>query len=240
MTEAALYPCDWRGLAEIVRGTPRGDVDVLCVDAPYSARTHEGHHDDAARRALDYAAWSPDDVAAFVAAWSPLTRGWFLSLTDDVLAPVWKSELAAQGRWVGTTIPCTERGGTVRLCGGGPSSCTTFLVVARPRTREYLDWITTESHYVVSREKKPIVGGKPLALMGALLSDYSRPSDLVCDPCAGGASTLRMAVRLGRDAIGSEPMPEHYEIGARLLAGEIAERSPDVMSMRKQPRLAFK
>jgi len=35
-----------------------------------------------------------------------------------------------------------------------------------------------------------IIGGKPMWLMRALVRDYSRPGNLVCDPCAGGATTL--------------------------------------------------
>jgi DNA modification methylase len=40
--------------------------------------------------------------------------------------------------------------------------------------------------------------------MSALVRDYSRPGDLICDPFAGWGSTLAAAVANGRRAIGSE------------------------------------
>lgn len=46
--------------------------------------------------------------------------------------------------------------------------------------------------------------GKPQWLMRALVTDYTRPGDLVCDPLAGFGSTLVAAESLGRRAIGSE------------------------------------
>jgi len=48
------------------------------------------------------------------------------------------------------------------------------------------------------------IGGKPLDLMKKIVSDYSREGDIVCDPCAGGATTLLAAGELGRHAVGAE------------------------------------
>jgi site-specific DNA-methyltransferase (adenine-specific) len=40
--------------------------------------------------------------------------------------------------------------------------------------------------------------------MRAIIRDYSRPGDLIVDPCAGGATTLIAAAIEGRRSIGSE------------------------------------
>jgi tRNA G10 N-methylase Trm11 len=40
--------------------------------------------------------------------------------------------------------------------------------------------------------------------MRALVRDYSRPGDLVCDPCCGAGTTLRAAIEEGRRAIGGD------------------------------------
>jgi site-specific DNA-methyltransferase (adenine-specific) len=55
-----------------------------------------------------------------------------------------------------------------------------------------------------------IPGAKPLALMRALVRDYSRPGDLIVDPFAGGATTLLAAAMEGRRAIGAECDPETF------------------------------
>jgi DNA modification methylase len=47
-------------------------------------------------------------------------------------------------------------------------------------------------------------------MMRDIVGDYTRPGDLVCDPCAGGATTLLAAYQTGRRAIGAELDPATY------------------------------
>lgn len=62
---------------------------------------------------------------------------------------------------------------------------------------------------------------KPVALMEAIISEFTKPGDVVFDPYAGSGSTLLAASRLGRRAIGVE-MEEEYclAIKQRFLKGE--------------------
>lgn len=197
-------------------------VDAVIVDAPYSAKVHAGHdlqtasvnHDyGSERRALDYAAWAPDDVDAFVDAWEPLVSGWAVSLTDDGLFGAWRSAFDRAGRQTFQDIPCVIRGMSVRLVGDGPSSWAIHAAVARPRNKAMASWGTLDGAYIGPSERQPVVGGKPLWLMRALVHDYTRPGDLVCDPCAGGFTTALACVLEGRRFIGSEPMQSHFDIG---------------------------
>ena len=43
----------------------------------------------------------------------------------------------------------------------------------------------------------------PLALMGAIVRDYSKRGDLICDPCAGMATTAVAADMFGRLFVGA-------------------------------------
>jgi len=54
--------------------------------------------------------------------------------------------------------------------------------------------------------------------MRALIRDYSRPGDLICDPCAGGGTTLLAAAIEGRRAVGAEMDTKHYEIARKRIA----------------------
>ena len=178
-------------------------VDLMCVDLPYSARTHVGHDDGAVdanrgadyrsrvanptggtgvRRSINYAAWSADDVAEFVTTWVPLNRGWWVSITDHVLAPEWEFALESAGLYVFAPLPLYSPGSRVRLSGDGPSSWTCWIVVARPKTREFFQWGTLPGGYSCAPERMPVVGGKPLAVMREIVADYSRPGDVCCDP----------------------------------------------------------
>lgn len=210
-----------------------GDVecDALIVDAPYSERTHKafdggaidgGHHDPKyghrkVTKAINYPAWTDADVRELVQSWSGRTRGWFVSLTDHTLAPVWSDELSSAGRYVFPPLPVVEIGSRVRLIGDGPSSWTCWLVVARPRAAPR--WGTLAGAYVYTgKGDRVCMGGKRTDTMRALIRDYSRPGDLVCDPCAGGGTTLLAAAIEGRRAVGAEMDPEHYHIAQKRIA----------------------
>jgi site-specific DNA-methyltransferase (adenine-specific) len=233
------------------------ECDALIVDAPYSARTH-GRHDSGptvggsygrsthgkqrsgtficestrhtyTRRAIEYDGWTPEDVRAFVASWAPRTRGWIVTITDHVLAPVWDAALSDAGRYVFAPLPWVARGSRIRLSGDGPSSWTCWIVVARPRDRAFQRWGTLPGAYIMTgdhharRGANIVAGAKPPNLMRALIRDYTRPGDLVCDPCAGGGTTLLAAVQEGRRAIGSEMDPETHAKAVERLERKLAQ-----------------
>jgi site-specific DNA-methyltransferase (adenine-specific) len=149
-------------------------------------------------------------------------RSWFVTITDDVLAPVWKAELRAVGRYVFQPLPFLEMGKQPRLTGDGPASWACWIVVARPMSQEYLGWGSLPGGYVlpvgIGASDRVIKGGKPLWLMRALVRDYSRPGDLVCDPCAGAGTTLQAALIEGRSAIGAELDPATHALAMRRLS----------------------
>lgn len=231
---AQLYAGRWQdALAQIDR------VDAVICDPPYGARTHEGHDEGAkikrvtgvykgkpidpskiGRHVLNYEKWMPSDVQAFVASWVPRCRGWFVAFTSHDLVPAYVEALEGAGRYVFAPLPFFSPGSRIRLSGDGPSSWTCWIVVARPRTVEFMRWGTLPGGYVFPPEDCEVVGGKPLGLMRAVVRDYSRPGDLVCDPFVGSGTTLLAAVMEGRRAVGAEEKPEHYEIArARLARG---------------------
>jgi hypothetical protein len=221
----AVHTCDWRALLDVV---PR--CDALIVDAPYSEKTHVGHRKGAGvsnmvtmrpteRRDLDYLAWTHEDVTAFVGAWAPRCCGWFVTITDHELAPVWSAALASSGRLAFAPLPFVSSGSRVRLAGDGPSCWAVWIVVARPRSAAFARWGALPGAYVLpagllDMRGNPfcVVGGKPLWLMERLVEDYSRPGDLICDPCCGAGTTLVAALRTGRHAVGGDCKPEHAQI----------------------------
>lgn len=223
-------------------------VDHTILDAPYSKRTHAGHDAGAAletkanaerwarpsdgvlvplrkRRKLTYPHWDPADVARCVKLLAPLTSGWFVSLTDHVLARVWENRLDDAGRYVFAPLPFVDSGARVRLTGDGPSQWTTQIVVAR--TPALLRWGTIKGAYIMppgQRDRQQhggngyaVVGGKPLWLMRELVADYSRQDDLLLDACAGGGTLGVAAKQLRRRAILIEQDGDTCELAAERL-----------------------
>jgi hypothetical protein len=210
-----------------------GDVHAVIADTPYSSRTHEGHdagtnmanragekweRSDGAldivrpRRELSYDAWGAADVNEFVKAWAPRNRGWFVCFSDSDFCQTWRSAFEANGLTGFQPIPVLIPGMTVRMSGDGPSSWAVYLNVARPKALH--KWGTLpggyhkERWYLSGQGEREHIGGKPESLMRAIVRDYSRPGDLVCDPCAGAGTTLVAASIEGRNAIGAEVNPD--------------------------------
>lgn len=197
------------------------EVDCVITDPPYSARTHEGALSSTGEVGVAaFAPWTEADALAFCRHWAPRTRSWIVILTDDVLGPVMRDELERLGRYRFPLVPVLQHQPRQMQDGPAPSGC--FAVVSRPREARFVafaggGWGSLPGWYPASRDAE-IKGGKPLTLMRALVRDYSRPGDLVCDPFAGAGTTAVAALSEGRRFVGSEEKPEHYEICRRRLA----------------------
>jgi site-specific DNA-methyltransferase (adenine-specific) len=233
-THAAPSPIDFRlGRYQDVLADV-GEVSCVIADPPYSERTHDGSDaaadiatDAADRQRLAYEPWTPEIVRAFVAFWAPRTRGWICGMTDDILVPAWRAAYEEHGRLDFAPVPCLQH--KPRLGGDGPGSGVVYLVVSRPRESRFMSWGSLPCWYQSRPEHAHgIIGAKPLDLMRAIIRDYSRPGDLVCDPCAGGATTLLAAALEGRRAVGAEMDPTTFAKASKRLrdaAPRIAQTS---------------
>jgi len=205
------------------------ECDAVVTDTPYGERTHAGHDDGVAhsssgdprwdtarRRDLGYGFWTPDDVRSFVAHWAQRNRGWFACMSCSDLSPHWRAAFEDAGLTTFQPVACVIRAMSVRLSGDGPSSWSIWLNVARPKRLS--KWRTLDGAYVVGREAGGRIGGKPISLMRHVVHDYSQPGDLVCDPCAGYATTGAAALGMGRRFVGAEMDAAVHAEGARRLS----------------------
>ena len=199
--------------------------DHAIFDAPYSAKTHNAHAaglGEHMSRPMDYTAWTPADVAEFCDFICPRTAGWVVSITDHHLGPVWAEALESHGRYVFSPLAFVHPGSRVRLAGDGPAQWSVWIIVSRPRSAPYSKWGSLPGAYVMPKdapyEPKREIGGKPEWLMRELVKDYSRPGDLICDPCAGWSTTGVAALQEGRRFIGSEVREEAYKASLERLS----------------------
>lgn len=225
--------------------------DALICDPPYGAGTHKGHNAGALQvvsatgqetmAKINYKHWTAADVTAFVALFAPMNRGWFACMTSHDLIPAYEAAYAAAGLYEFAPVPIIQR--RPRLIGDGPASWTVYMMTARPKSREFATWGCLPGAYLSQTDKTGIVSGaKPLELMQRIVRDYSRSGDVVCDPCAGGATTLIAAAIEGRKAIGSELDPNTHALALNRIntSGEIDRFAPsDVLKHAKQVRLAL-
>jgi site-specific DNA-methyltransferase (adenine-specific) len=215
---ATLYLGDARKILPTL-----GKVDHIITDPPYSARTHAGHDviaaharpDGSERASLGYAALSESDVVELSAQFAGICDGWIVWMTDHTLAPVIDRSLKSGGRYVFAPLPFFQAGRSVRMAGDGPSSWTDWIVVSR--TALQIKWGTLRGGYIAGTgwDDKARMGGKPTRLMQMIVTDYSRPDDLVCDPFMGAGTTGVACWREGRRFVGIEIDPQAFAIACK-------------------------
>ena len=213
--------------------------DALISDPPYGARTHRGAGDmdrvawkQASRRNLSYAHLTPQQVTNMVAHWAQRTRSWSCYMTCTDLIEPYRSAAANAGRYDFAPVPALCH--RPRMVGDGPGSGAVYLMVSRPREKRFLGWGSLPCWYMYGKDPGGHIGGKPLPLMRAIVRDYSRPGDFVCDPYAGGGTTLLAAIIEGRRAIGAELDPVTFENAVeRLRKGY----TPDMFARQEQARV---
>lgn len=199
-------------------------ADSPTPESRYSARKSEAG--ESGRRDLDYESFCEEKIEAFCDLWLPRCDGWCASIADDVLAPVWSEAFRKRDLYCFCPLPLVETGSRVRMTGDGPSNWTCWVVVARPKTREFASWGTLPGAYVQPAERDinsrggsdRIVGGKPIRSMRAIVRDYSKPGDLVVDPFCGGGTTVMAAKFEGRRGVGIEIDRDRAHLSARLVA----------------------
>lgn len=214
-----------------------GKVAHIITDPPYSERTHAGHDasarghlgagkDNADRANLGYGALSPEAVGTVADAFCAACDGWVIWMTDWTLAPHIGAALERNGRYIFAPVPYHHPGRSVRLSGDGPSSWTDWIMVSRTAAQHR--WGTLRGGYVAGPgwDDKVRMGGKPTRLMRLVVTDYSRPGELVCDPFMGAGTTGVACMMENRDFIGIEIDEPTFDIACRRI--EEAQRQGDL------------
>jgi len=225
---ATLYLGDCRDILPTL-----GKVDHIITDPPYSERTHERHDENSATRRdgadakeLGYSALTEDEATKLAGTFSLATDGWIVWLTDAELAPIIRSTFDGTSRTTFPPLPFYQAGRSVRLAGDGPSSWTDWIVVSR--TKALSKWGTLRGGYIAGEgwNDKARMGGKPTRLMQLIVSDYSRPNEVVCDPFMGAGTTGVACAKERRAFIGIEIDPAAFDIACKRI--EQAQRQGDL------------
>ena len=204
------------------------ECDALICDPPYSARTDEGYmshgsHEVAQTTDIGYRPITSEDADALAAHFAPCTRMWAVIFGDHISREWHAKAWEAQGWYVFAPVIWVKRGAAPRFRADGPGSQVDHMMIARPRRNlDPSDMGSRPGWYLVGTPRNGhdyhgVTGSKDIGGMRAIVRDYSRPGDLICDPFVGSGTTAVAALSEGRRFVGSEQKPEHYEIARRRL-----------------------
>lgn len=207
-------------------------VDHVICDPPYSrnlyasTRTNKGRPDlrhRSRRTAIELASFrigAIDDILPEVAAHvMRVCRRWALVFSDVEIAPRWRE---AFGDWYVRSGVWAKPDPMPQISADRPGQGFEMVTIAHPPSRKRWNGGGRAAMWTVGREQVDRPDHpcpKPVALMEALVADFTDPGETVLDPFAGSGTTGVACIRLGRNFIGWEKDPKYHASAMRRLAG---------------------
>lgn len=224
------------GLASL----PDKSVDHCLTDPPYEAEAHtlqrrvkrstgtqDGgaffNHDDRVVK-LDALSFEPLSFEVRVEAARQIarvTRRWCVAFCQVEAAMAWREALVSAGMSYRRTGVWVKPDGMPQYSGDRPGMGYESLVICHAPGRSSWNGGGRPGVWVFNKmgpEDRKRTGHetqKPIALMEALVRDFTDEGDTILDPFAGSGTTMMAAKRLGRKAIGWERDPRYHAIAAK-------------------------
>jgi hypothetical protein len=226
-------------------------VDVVITDPPYSEWVHAKVRRGGSVRAVDIVTGGPkkpvistSTVLGFDALpeetrrdcaeqFARLARRWVLTFSDIESACLWREDLAAAGLEYVRTGAWIKLGATPQFTGDRPGTAFETITIAHPFAPPRKHWngggrLAKWEFAVLNNsktEERIHTTQKPIALMLALVSDFSDEGETILDAFMGSGSTLAAAKRLGRKGIGIESDEGNCEKAAERLHQQSRQQS---------------
>jgi len=208
-----------------------GEVDHIICDPPYERIMHEAKS-GAARRirtdgrteitALDFA--PIDEIRdATAGLFARVSVGWAIIFCAPEGVGRWADAINATPAKYKRACVWVKPDSTPQLNGQGPAMGAENFVVAWCG-RGYARWNAGGKRGVYTRLTNPPEREgthpteKPIKLMSDLVTDFTQPGQLVCDPFCGSGSTGIACVNLGRRFVGIERDPKWFDLSCRRIS----------------------
>lgn len=216
--------CPATGLASL----PAKSVDVVITDPPYSEHVHaksrrgltgtfvpgKENRSISERRELGFESLTQDVMEAAADHFARIARRWVLVFCDMESAHLWRGALTSTGGLEYLrTCAWHKIGGAPQFTGDRPAVWGEAIVLAHPKGRKRWNGGGKQGLYAVptaiDRDRSGLdlrlhTTQKPVALMEALIRDFTNDGETVLDPFAGSGTTGVAAIRLGRSFVGWE------------------------------------
>jgi len=212
-----------------MRKLPARSVDHTITDPPYSEKTHAKgkryKRGDIVDHVIAYKPMTPAIMRAVSKQIVRITRRWIIVTCDSDSPQLWRAALEAAGAEFVRHGIFIKDDAQPQMSGDRPGIGFECVVICHaPRESGSMRWngggrcarwhatsdVKQPTRYGVRRDLI-VDGQKPLALMRALVSDFTDAGDLVCDPYSGCGTTAVACQELGRRFVGWEQERETYD-----------------------------
>lgn len=221
---------------------PALSVDHIISDPPYEDELHKAmgriRRNDGREMVQDLGFdgvnASRSEIASVCVAAS---SGWVILFTLAEGVRAWRDDLqAADAKW-DTTCFWVKPDASPRFNGQGPARGAECFVTCWAG-KGYRNWnaggkrgVYTHCVNVGRQGEHPTE--KPIPLMAEIVSDFTRPGEIICDPFMGSGTTGVACVRLARGFIGIEQDPKWFDLSCRRIADELKRPRLDLTPIAK-------
>lgn len=202
-------------------------IDHAITDPPFDARTHRaamerGNWRNGTRRVdgqLPFAPLTQEQLELAASQLARVTRRWIVVFAGELQLDTWRRALEAGGaRFVRYGI-VERKNPRPQMTGDRPAPAADLVVIAHGAGEALrwngggrpARWEAGAARFDSRTREQLHPCQKTLALMRALVEDFTEPGELVLDPFAGSGTTLVAAKELGRSGVGWERAPEYFD-----------------------------
>jgi site-specific DNA-methyltransferase (adenine-specific) len=229
-------------------------VDHFIFDPPYGERTHAKGKRYKRGEIVDHVIKYKPMTAANMRAVSKqivrCCRRWIVLTCDSDSPHLWRKALEDAGAEFVRHGIFVKDDAQPQMSGDRPGIGFECVVICHaPRESGPLRWngggrcarwhatsdVKQPTRYGVRRDLI-VDGQKPLSLMRAIVSDFTDPGELVCDPYSGGGTTAVACQELGRRFLGWEQERETYDKASARIK-EAGKQQPLPLSRAKATQL---
>lgn len=219
--------CPTTGLASLADKS----VDHVITDPPYEAEAHTlqrrtkktgADFAEVVECPLDFAAMTEAGRDAVAAEVSRVASRWSVVFCQAEAVQVWRTSLVAAGAVYKRACVWVKPDAMPQLTGDRPGMGYESIVTAHAPGRSRWNGGGKVGVYTENKNRSDLQRAghptqKPLGLMLSLVSDFTDPGELICDPFAGSCTTGVACIQLGRRFVGWEKDPRYFAIGVKRL-----------------------
>lgn len=209
---------------------PSVAVDHVISDPPYEDELHNAmgriRRNDGREMVQDLGFEGVNTGRAEIAsACVAAAKGWVILFTLAEGVRAWRDDLqASKAKW-DTTCFWVKPDASPRFNGQGPARGAECFVTCWAGTG-YRKWNGggkrgIYTHCVNTGRQGEHPTEKPVPLMVEIVSDFTQPGEVICDPFMGSGTTGVACVREGRGFIGIERDPKWFELACRRISDEL-------------------
>jgi len=212
-----------------------GNVHHVIGDPPYEASLHDSKNKLRERlrsdggpdlKGLDFA---PIDAirADVVRVASSICEGWFIAFCTVEGTAEWAAAINASSMKYKRACAWVKPDSTPQLNGQGPAQGYECFVVAWCG-QGHAKWNAggkrgVYTHLVNYGRQGEHPTEKPVPLMAEIISDFTQPGDIICDPFCGSGTSGVAAVKSGRRFIGIEQDPKWFDLSCHRISAALKQ-----------------